>query len=109
MCGFACLRAGTASATPVTTLRLAPPSRGRPGCISLFDANNEAFLTRSESWVHRLALQGQHAKDALMHPPQRFLPHEPLQPFDSECELAERQRPFVSKSTVAKTTEVRVG
>ena len=34
----------------------------------------------SEPRVHRLALQGEHAEDAFVDPPQRLPPHEPLSP-----------------------------
>ena len=31
-----------------------------------------------KSWIYRLAFQGKHAEDALVHAPQRFPPHESL-------------------------------
>src|SRR5438105_2338614 len=39
--------------------------------------------------INRLALQSQDAEDALMHPAQRLLADETLQPFDTEGEFAE--------------------
>src|SRR5262245_61823286 len=40
---------------------------------------------RSESRIHGLAFQREHAKNALMHPAQRFSTHEALQAFNAEC------------------------
>src|SRR5690349_18161856 len=56
-----------------------PPCDRRPG---------------SEPRVHRLALQGQDAEDALVDPPQRLLPHEPFQPLHAQGELAQGERPL---------------
>ena len=39
----------------------------------------------SEPWVDRLALQGQHTKDALMNSPERFSAYEAFQGFKTKA------------------------
>src|SRR5438270_3992705 len=63
---------------------------------------------RLQSRVYRLAFQGENGEDAFMNPSQRFFPHEPLQAFDAERELAERQRPLLTEATVSQTSKVFV-
>ena len=45
----------------------------------------------SQPWVDRLALQRQHAEDALVHAIERLVAHEPLERLDAERELAQRE------------------
>src|SRR5690606_2930506 len=60
----------------------------------------------SEPRVDRLALQRQNAEHALVYAVERLLFHKSVQRLQSERELAERQGPFWSKASCAKSLEV---
>jgi hypothetical protein len=59
-----------------------------------------------QAWVDELALQGQHAEHALVHPVQRFFVYEALQCLDAKRELSDGQRPLVTKVPLAKPFQV---
>jgi hypothetical protein len=44
-----------------------------------------------EPWVNRLAFQGQHSEDALVHPAQRLLMHEALKSLHAERKVVQLQ------------------
>src|SRR5690349_5399635 len=60
----------------------------------------------SQSRIHRLALQRQHAENALVNPPQGLAADESLQRLDAECELPLGQRPLAADAAGAKSLEV---
>src|SRR2546427_4166994 len=45
----------------------------------------------SQPRIHWLTLQRQHPEHTLVHPPQRFTANKPLQPFDTQRKLTQRQ------------------
>ena len=55
----------------------------------------------SEARIDGLALQGQHAEDALVDPAQRLAADETLQRLDPQRELAQGQRPLGPTAEVA--------
>ena len=59
-----------------------------------------------EPRVDRLALQGQHAEDALVDAAQGLVADEPLQPFDSERELAMGQPALAGQPALPEPFEV---
>ena len=77
--------------------------------LAAVDERGLRHVRPSEPRVHRLALQGQDAEDALVDPPQRLPPHEPLQPLDPQGELAQGQRPLPPQAPGPEPGEVRLG
>jgi hypothetical protein len=55
----------------------------------------------SETGVNGLALEREHAEDALVHPVEGLAGHQPLQRLDAEGELPQRERPLVAEAAVA--------
>src|SRR5207247_6743501 len=51
-----------------------------------------SFEGRSQARINRLALQGQHAEDALVDAPERLAANETLQGLDAQDELPPGQR-----------------
>ncbi len=45
----------------------------------------------SKPRVNRFAFQGQHSKDALVNPPERFAPHKSLQGLNPQGELTQSE------------------
>src|SRR5687768_10152825 len=68
--------------------------------------SGQALTYLLQPWVNRLALQRQHAEDALVHPPQRFAPDESGQGLDAQGELAERQRPLRAQVSAPQPGEM---
>src|SRR5262245_10520263 len=66
----------------------------------------EGSLTRSEPGIHGLALQCEHPEGTLVHAAQRLAPHEPLQAFDPECELAQGQGTLRGDPSLPKPFEI---
>ena len=57
--------------------------------------------------IHRLALEREHSEDALVNTPERLAANEPLQPFDAERELAQREGSFGRQASLPQAIEVR--
>src|SRR5437660_953904 len=62
--------------------------------------------THLQPRVHWLAFQSENTDHALMHPPQRLLPREPLQAFHAQRELAQRQRSLPAQTSVSQSNQV---
>src|SRR5262245_31009237 len=56
--------------------------------------------------IHRFALERQHAERAFVDAAQRLAPHEALEPFDAERELAQRQRALARETAGAQPFQV---
>src|SRR5947208_4731713 len=69
----------------------------------------KAYRRASQTWVHRLALQGEDAEHALVDPAQRLPAGEPLQALDAEGELAQGEGALVAQAPVPKSGQVPVG
>src|SRR5438105_3371629 len=72
-------------------------ARPNSAAVSSWSGMSHPFGTwcrSSQSRVHRLALQSEHAEDAFVHTPKRLLRHEPLQRLQPQRELARGQRPL---------------
>jgi hypothetical protein len=52
---------------------------------------SRGYSASSEPRIDRLAFEGQHSEDALMHPVQRFPCNKALQLFESQPELSESE------------------
>jgi hypothetical protein len=59
-----------------------------------------------QPWIHRLALERQHAEHTLVHPTHRLAADESLEPFDPEGELPKRERPLGRQAALTQTIEV---
>src|SRR5579859_3661343 len=59
-----------------------------------------------QTWIDRLAFEGEDAEGALMHAPQRLAAHETLQRLHAQRELAQRQASFAAKT--ARTQPLQV-
>ena len=53
-----------------------------------------------------VALERQHAEDALVHAPQWLPLDESLEAFDPQCELTQGQRSFTRQTPLAQSLEV---
>src|SRR5215469_12040426 len=62
---------------------------------------------RSQPWVDRLGLQRENREDALVHPPQRLAAGDPVEGFQAESVLTQRQRALVCQSALAQPGQVR--
>jgi hypothetical protein len=56
-----------------------------------------------QTWIDRLAFEGEYSKDAFMYATKRFLPDESLQCFDAKGELTECQGTLGGNRTTAQT------
>src|SRR5262245_15174084 len=63
----------------------------------------------SQSRIHRLTLERQHAEHALVHSPQRFLSDESLEGFDPQRELAQGQRTLAAERAVPQPAQIVFG
>src|SRR5215472_6296942 len=89
-----------AAATPKSGAR-SSPCTGRPGPPLALRLGGTL-----QAGVDRLALQGQHPEDALMHAEQRLAPDEPFQRLHPERELADRQGPLAAEVALAQPVQV---
>ena len=56
--------------------------------------------------IHRLALQGKHAEDALVNPSERLSLDEALESFDAQRKLAECKRPLAGEAPRAQPLQM---
>src|SRR5687768_8237677 len=68
--------------------------------------NVSAATRRSQSWVHRLALQRQHAEHTLVYAAERLVANEAVERLDPQRELPERQRPLCVQAALAQPRQV---
>ena len=66
----------------------------------------ETHESKSQSRIHRLALQREHAEHTLVDAPQRLVSHEPLQRLDAERELTERERALGVQAALTQPRQV---
>jgi len=59
----------------------------------------DQYIIDLEPRIDRLTLQGQHAEDALVNPPQWLATHEPFESFKPECKLSEGQRSLSAETS----------
>jgi hypothetical protein len=92
------------------------PSGYEPGALLLsytlsrprldHDLRSTNGATRSEARVDGLALHGQHAEHALVHPVERLVSHESLERLDAEPELADRERALAPEAAGAQPIDL---
>src|SRR5687768_14655514 len=84
------------------------PSSPSPGWRSAADWPPAAPRRRLElqPWIDRLAFQREYAKDALVNASEGLSLDEPFEPFDPQCELAQRQRSLPGKPTFTQALEM---
>src|SRR5437764_8930154 len=81
-----------------------PPGRHRPLCSRPCGARQ-----RLQTRVDRLALEREHAEDALVHAVQRLASNEPLHRLDAQREFPKRERSLVAEASVPQTLDVAGG
>src|SRR5687768_1816628 len=88
---------------------IAAPSRPSPGRRSAADwppADAPRSRLELQPWIDRLAFQREYAKDALVNASEGLSLDEPFEPFDPQCELAQRQRSLPRKPTFTQALEM---
>src|SRR5579863_5287561 len=60
----------------------------------------------SQTWIDRLAFQGQNAERAFVHAAQRLAADKPLQCFNPERKFSKRQGSLSPQAALAQTLEV---
>jgi hypothetical protein len=66
------------------------------------------MFSLSESRIDWFALEREHGEDAFVHAPQWLAGDKALKPFQTQCELAARQRSFGIEPAPAQPHKIRL-
>ncbi len=68
--------------------------------------SDESGAVQLESWIDRLALEGEHAKDTFMNSSEWFASDEAFDCFDAERKLTYGKRALGSQSSIAQPSKI---
>src|SRR5215211_1727747 len=98
-------RTSSRSSTSATASRQSC-SPTRPACSRRTRLRTSSRADRSQARIDGLALEGEHAEDALVDAAKRLVADESLEGLDAERELANRQRPLAAESACLQAVDV---